>query len=179
MFEQQRRNLGIAVTRILIPSRKEKPMSFSNSFSKAKTAIVIIPENPEQRSVVAQTIILLQNKFQGNHLTLVVNEGHRNFFSTINRSNVTTLKKEHLNFLYLPKKQGINEILKQKFDLLLDLNFSLVPSAAYICRSVNAPLKVGFSQEHADDYYNFQFTSAPNRNARSRYEQLFKTLSMF
>ncbi len=179
MFEQQRRNLGIAVTRVLIRGKKAKPMSFSNSFSKAKTAIVIIPENPEQRSVVTQTIILLQNKFQGNKLTLVVNEGHRNFSSTINRSNVTTLKKEHLNFLYLPKKNEIKNLLTQKFDLLVDLNFSLNPSAAYICRSINAPLKVGFSQKNADDYYNFQFTAAPNRNARARYEQLFRTLSMF
>lgn len=179
MFETQRRNLGITLTRFFFLKKVSKAISFSNSFSNAKTALVIIPENPDQRSVVAQTIILLQNKFQGDKLTLVVNEGHRSFSNTLNRSNVTTIKNEHLNYFFLPKKNEISTLLSQKFDLLLDLNFALVPSAAYLCRHINAPLKVGFTQEHADAYYNFQFNAAPNRNAKMRYEQLFRTLSMF
>ncbi len=179
MFEEQRRNFGIALTRFLFLPKKTKPMSFSSSFSNAKTALVIIPENSEQRSVVAQMLILLQNKFRGDKLTLVVHEGYQNFSNTLNRSNVTTLKSEQLNYFFLPKKSGISDLLNQKFDLLLDLNFSLVPSAAYLCRRINSPLKVGFTQEYADVYYNFQFNAAPNRNAKSRYEQLFRTLSMF
>lgn len=179
MFEQQRRDLGLLLTRFLFRNRDGKPMSFSNTFTNAKTALVIIPESAEQRTVVAQMIILLQNKFQGNRLTLVVNDGHRNFSNTINRSNVTTIKNEHLNYFFLPKKSELATVLSQKFDLVLDLNFSLVPSAAYLCRAINAPVKVGFAQEHADAYYNFQFNAAPNRNAKMRYEQLFRTLSMF
>lgn len=179
MFEEQRRNLGLALTRILSRGNTGKPVSFSNSFTNAKTAVVIIPESAELRTVVAQMIILLQNKFQGNKLTLVVNEGHRNFSNTINRSNVTTIKNDQLNFFFLPKKSEFTLLLNQKFDLLLDLNFSLVPSAAFLCRNINAPIKVGFTQEHADAYYNFQFNAAPNRNAKMRYEQLFRTLSMF
>lgn len=179
MFEQQRRNIGISLMRFLSWNKKSKPISFSKSFSNAKTALVIIPENAEQRSVVAQTIILLQNKFQGSKLTLVVNEGHRGFSNTINRSNVTTIKDEQLNYFFLPKKREISMLLSQRFDLLLDLNFSLVPSSAFLCKHINAPLKVGFSQENADAYYNFQFNAAPNRNAKWRYEQLFRTLSMF
>lgn len=179
MFEEQRRKFGITLTRIFSRNSVEKPVSFSNSFTNAKTALVIIPESAEARSVVAQMIILLQNKFQGNKLTLVVNEGHRNFSNTINRSSVTTIKNENLNYFFLPKKGEIAALLNQRFDLLLDLNFSLVPSAAYLCRKINAPIKVGFTQEHADAYYNFQFNAAPNRNAKMRYEQLFRTLSMF
>lgn len=179
MFEQQRRELGIKFTRMFHRSGNAKPMSFSNSFSNAKTALVIIPENAEARSVVAQMIILLQNKFQGNKLTLVVNEGQRNFANTLSRSNVTTIRNNELNFLFLPKRQAISQLLSQKFDLLVDLNFSVVPSSAFLCRNINAPIKVGFTQDHADAYYNFQFTAAPNRNAKMRYEQLFRTLSMF
>ena len=167
------------LTRLLSRRKKPKPMSFSNSFTNAKTALVIIPENVDQRSVVAQMLVLLQNKFQGNKLTFVVNEGQRNFSNTLNRSNVTTIKNEHLNFFFLPKKNKIVNLLNQQFDIVLDLNFSLVPSAAYLCRHINSPLKIGFSQVHADAYYNFQFNAAPNRNAKTKYEQLFRTLSMF
>jgi hypothetical protein len=179
MFEEKRRKFGLILTRLISQAKEAKPMSFSNSFTNAKTALVIIPENSEQRSVVSQMIILLQNKFQGNKLTFVVNEVNRNLSSTLNRSNVTTIKNEHLNFFFLPKRTEMAFLLNQKFDIVLDLNFSLVPSAAYLCRQINAPLKVGFSQAHADAYYNFQFNAAPNRNAKTKYEQLFKTLSMF
>lgn len=179
MFERQRRNFGLALTRLFFRRKKAGPMSFSLSFTNAKTALVIIPESAEQRSMVAQLIILLQNKFQGNKMTLVVNEKHRNFSNTMNRSNVATIKDEHLNFFYLPKKQEIKNLLNQKYDVVLDLNFSIVPSSAYLCRIINAPIKVGFVQEHADAYYNFQFNAAPNRNSKMKYEQLFRTLSMF
>ena len=167
------------MTRFLSRRKDDVPMSFSASFSNAKTAVVIIPENQEHRSVVAQTIILLQNKFQGNRLTLVVSDGNRSFANTLNRSNVTTIKDHHLNFLYLPKKTEIATLLSQRFDVLVDLNFSIVPFAAYLCRMINAPLKVGFAQEQADHFYNFQFNAAPNRPPKLRYEQLFRTLSMF
>lgn len=164
---------------MLFRNDRSKPISFSGSFSNAKTALVIIPENPEQRSVVAQTLILLQNKFQGNKLTLVVQEGHRNFSNTLNRSNVTTIKNDQLNYFFLPKKKEISSLLLQKFDVVVDLNFSLVPAAAYLCRAVSAPLKVGFAQQDADGFYNFQFNALPNKSAKLRYEQLFRTLSMF
>lgn len=179
MFEQQRRNFGIWLTRFSFRSKNVKPMSFSSSFSNAKTALVIIPESSEQRSVVAQTLILLQNKFQGNKLTLVVGEGHRNFSNTLNRSNVTTIKSEHLNFFFLPKKSELKNLLDQKFDILLDLNFTIVPSSAFLCKTIKAPLKVGFSQMHADAYFNFQFNTISSKSPKSRYEQLFRTLSMF
>ena len=179
MFEQQRRNFGIWLTRFFFRSKEAKPISFSGSFSNAKTALVIIPENSEQRSVVAQTLILLQNKFQGNKLTLVVGDGHRNFSNTLNRSNVTTIKNEHLNFFFLPKKSEVRNLLNQKFDILLDLNITLVPSSAFLCKTINAPLKVGFAQSHADAYFNFQFNAVSSKSPKSRYEQLFRTLSMF
>lgn len=167
------------MTRFLSRTKETKPMSFSNSFTNAKTALVIIPENSEQRSVIAQMLILLQNKFQGSKLTFVVNEGYRNFSNTINSSNVATIKNEYLNFFYVPKKNKLSKLLDQHFDIVIDLNLSLVPSAAFLCRNIKSPLKVGFSQKHADAYYNFQFNAVQNRNAKNKYDQLFRTLSMF
>jgi hypothetical protein len=154
-------------------------MSFSNSFSQAQNAMVIVPENPEYRTVVMPILTLLQNKFQGTRLTLVVNETFRNLATSFVRSTVVTLRDEHLNFFFLPKRSEVNRLLMQKFDIVVDLNIRLVPSAAYLVRGANAPLKVGFLKEHADAYYNFQFNAGTNRNIRSRYEQLFRTLSMF
>lgn len=179
MFEETRKNIGMGLTRLVFRNHKDRSMSFSNVFSHAQTAMVIVPENPEYRTVVMPILTLLQNKFQGTRLTLVVNETFRNLATSFVRSTVVTIRDEHLNFFFLPKRSEINRLLMQKFDVVVDLNIKQVPSAAYLVRGANAPLKVGFVKEHADSYYNFQFNAGQNRNIRSRYEQLFRTLSMF
>lgn len=179
MFEETRKKLGFFLTRLLFRRKRQQPISFSNVFSSAQTAMVIVPDNPEYRTVVMPILTLLQGKFQGTKLTLVVNETFRNLATSFVRSTVVTIRDEHLNFLFLPRRSEINRLLIQKFDVVVDLNFKNVPSAAYLVRGANAPVKVGFVKEHADAYYNFQFNAGQNRNVRSRYEQLFRTLSMF
>ena len=179
MLEDTRRKLGITLTRFFFRRKKSKPISFSNIFTKASTALVIVPENDHHRSVSLQILTLLQNKFQGNRLTLVVNDRYKELANPFARSVIVPVTKEHTNFFFLPRKSIFERVLNQKFDIVVDLNLSLVPMGAYFLRGSNSPLKVGFSQQHADSYYNFQFNSAPNRNPKARYEQLFRTLSMF
>ncbi len=179
MLDETRKNIGISLTRLFFRKKEDKVVVFSNIFSRAQTAVVILPDNPEYRNFIMPVLSMLQNKFPGTKLTLVVNEHFRNLATTFVRSTVVTIRNDQLNFFFLPKKSEIDRLLKQKFDMLLDLNISHYPMAAYLCRGVNAPLKVGFMKEHADSYYNFQYNSGANRNIRSRYEQLFRTLSMF
>lgn len=179
MFEKTRRNIGLLLTRLFVGRRDGKTISFSNVFTGAKTALVIIPENATHRSVVLPTLTLLQNKFQGNRLTIVVNDSFRELSNPFTRSTVVPVSKEQTNFFFLPKKNIFQRVLNQRYDIVVDLNLSLVPTGAYFSRKANAPLKVGFTQNHADAYYNFQFSAAPNRSPKVRYEQLFRTLSMF
>lgn len=179
MFDSARQKIGMMITRLFLHKKSSNSISFSGLFTSARTALVIVPENAHHRSMALPMLMLLQNKFQGNRLTLIVNEIHRELANTFSRSTIVPVTKEHLNFFYLPKKTSFERIVNQKYDIVVDLNLSLVPVGAYFMRKTNALLKVGFTQQHADAYYNFQFNSAPNRPAKSRYEQLFRTLSMF
>lgn len=179
MFEETRRTIGIAIARLFLGRKDAAPVTFSTLFTSARTALVIIPENQQHRTVVLPALQQLQNKFQGNRLTIVVNETFRELAGPFSRSTVVPVAKDHLNFFFLPKRSFFHRVLNQRYDVVVDLNLTLVPTGAYFARSVNAPLKVGFSQEHADAFYNFQFAAAPNRNPKMRYEQLLRTLSMF
>jgi ADP-heptose:LPS heptosyltransferase len=179
MFEETRKKIGLTLTRFFFRKKAGKPMSFSTSFSRANTALVIVPENDHHRSVALPMLTLLQNKFQGNKLTLVVNDRYKELANPFARSVIVPVLKEQLNFFFLPRKSAFQRVLNQKYDVVVDLNLSLAPTGAYFLRGSNAQLKVGFTQQHADAYYNFQFNSAPNRNPKARYEQLFRTLSMF
>jgi hypothetical protein len=179
MFDETRKNIGISITRLLFRRKEAKPISFSNIFTKAQTALIILPENPEVRNSILPVLTLFQSKFQGTRLTMVANETYRSIASTFIRSSVVTIKNENLNFFFLPKKSEVNRLLHQKFDVVVDLNTTNEPVAAYLCRGLTAPLKVGFHKEHGDEYYNFQYKTGPGKNLRFQYEQLFKTLSMF
>lgn len=179
MFEDTRRKIGLALTRLFVNRKESKSISFSNIFTGARTALVIIPENANHRSVILPTLTLLQNKFQGNKLTIIVNDTFRELSTPFTRSTVVPVTKDQVNFFFLPKKSVFQRVLNQRYDVVVDLNFTLEPTGAFFSRTINAPLKVGFSQPYADAYYNFQFATAPNRNPKMRYEQLFRTLSMF
>jgi len=179
MFDGTRKKIGIKLTRFFFRKRAGKPMSFANLFSSAHTALVIVPENAHHRSVALPMLTLLQNKFQGSRLTLIVNDTVRELANPFARSTIVPVTKEHTNFFYLPKKSAFHRILNQKYDIAVDLNLSLVPTGAYFIRRADARLKVGFAQLHADSFYNFQLQTAPNRPARNRYDQLYRTLSMF
>jgi len=154
-------------------------MLFSRIFTNAKTALVIVPEDPTHRTMVMSTLTMLQNKFHGPQLTIVIHDAFRDFSTTFVSSSIVRIKRAHLNFFFLPKKNEIQQLLEQKFDVIVDLNLTHVPVAAYLCTHIQAPLKVGFAKEYADTFYNFQFNASPNRNIKSRYEQMFRALSMF
>jgi hypothetical protein len=179
MFEETRKNIGLSLTRLLFRRKAAHPTSFSNIFTKAQTALVILPVKPELRNIVIPVLTQLQNKFQGTRLTLVGNEMYRSIATTFIRSSVITIKNDSLNYFFLPKRSEVNTLLHQRFDVVVDLNTTDEPVAAYLCRGLSAPLKVGFHRTHADSYYNFQYKIGGPRDPRALYEQLFKTLSMF
>ncbi len=121
----------------------------------------------------------LQNKFRGNRLTIVIHDSFRDLSSSLAHCNVIAIRKEHLGFFFLPKRSIVNAIARQEYDLALDLNIPMVISAAYLCRSTKAVLKVGFVKKESDIFYNFQMNTSPQKSPRLQYEQLLHTMAMF
>ncbi len=179
MFETTRRNLGLFFARTFLFNRKTKQINFSKIFTKASSALVIIPENPEERKTALSFLSQMQMKFNGNRLTIIISDSVKDVPTTVARSKVIVVEKDHRNFFFLPNHREVKELLSRKFDCIVDLNTTLEPVAAYLCKGVDAPLKVGFAKEHGDVFYNFQINITQPRNVALRYEQMFKTLSMF
>jgi hypothetical protein len=179
MFDTMRKNIGITATRIFVRKKNKSPVQFSRAYSNARTALVILPENEHHYAVALPVLTLLRNKFYGNRMTIVSNEAVHKVDKAFSSSTIVSVNNTQMNMFFLPKRAVVQRLLAQQFDVLVDLNFSLVPIAAYLCRTANAYLKVGFVQHHADAYYNFQINAMPDRQPKLRYEQLFRTLSMF
>ncbi|MDE3057673.1 MAG: hypothetical protein KGJ59_06930 [Bacteroidota bacterium] len=179
MFENTRQRIGIKLARLHF-RRTAPPMTdFTNSFSNARSALVIVPEDSEHRSMAIPLLASLQNKFRGNQLTIIIHDSFRDLSSSLAHCNVIALRKEHLGFFFLPKRSIVKSLARQEYDLALDLNIPMVVSAAYLCRSTKAMLKVGFVKEESDTFYNFQMSASPQKSPRAQYEQLLHTMAMF
>jgi hypothetical protein len=179
MFEETRKKIGVSLAKFHYRKQEYQPVKFSRFFSNARSAVVILPVERSARSMAIPFLRSLQNKFRGNKLTLVSYDNSKDLSGQLGQCTVFPLREEAISIFDLPKKQAIGSLFKQKFDVAFDLNIPLVVSAAYICRGIDAPLKVGFSKENADLFYNFQFTTAPHKNPQARYAQLLRTLDMF
>lgn len=179
MFEETRKNLGLYFARVFMNRHKMGQVEFSKIYSQSKSALLIFPEKSEDRKTALPFLTQMQTKFSGNKLTVVINDSIKDVPTTVARSKIIVITREQRNFFFLPKGMEINDLLKKQFDCVVDLNVDLEPAAAYICKGVRAQLKVGFVKEHSDVFYNFQIKPTERTNMRQRYEQLFKTLTMF
>lgn len=179
MFENVRQSIGIKVARMRFRKNVPPQTDFTHSFSNARSALVIVPENSEHRAMAIPLLTSLQNKFRGNRLTIVIHDSFRDLAGSLAHCNVIALRKEHRGFFFLPKRSVVKDIARQEYDLALDLNIPMVLTAAYLCRITKAVLKVGFVKEKSDLFYNFQMNVSPQANPRAQYERLLQTMTMF
>jgi ADP-heptose:LPS heptosyltransferase len=87
--------------------------------------------------------------------------------------------KAQVSYFYLPRADFINSIKQKRYDLAIDLNLDLVLPSGYICKASGATVRVGFNQEHADVFYNFQIKPDPTLGRKLIYDRLVQCLQKF
>lgn len=179
MVQELRQRIGIILARFYFRKQSYPQRDFTDAFSTARSALVIVPENSEHRAMAIPVLTQLQNKFRGNRMTVVVHDSFLDLSSSLAHCNVFPLRKEQIGFFLLPKRFAVRDLFRQSFDIVIDLNIPLVLSAAYICRGTNSALKVGFTKEHGDFFYNFQFSASAQQSPHIRYQHLLHTMAMF
>ena len=179
MLESSRLRIGMALARFHFRKHIYPQTEFTKLYSEARTALVIAPENSEHRALAIPLLTSLQNKFRGNKLTIVIYDSFRALSSSLAHCDVFPMTKDNISFFYLPKKKAVQKLSRQKFDVVFDLNLPMVLHAAYLCRSANAALKVGFVKENGDKFYNFQLKTSHEKSPQRSFEQLLRTMAMF
>ena len=179
MLENARLKVGLGLAKFHFRKHRHPQTEFTKLYSNARTALVIVPEDSEHRAMAIPLLTSLQNKFRGNKLTIVIYDSFRDLSSSLAHCDVFPMTKDNIGFFYLPKKRAVQRLSRQKFDIALDLNIPMVLPAAYLCRSVNAGMKVGFVKENGDKFYNFQLKTSQEKNPERNYAQLLRTMAMF
>ncbi len=82
-----------------------------------------------------------------------------------------------INKINLPSKKMILKLLKNKFDVILDLNRKEQLFYSYIAGKISAKVRIGFTKRLADKTYNIQISNKET-NLKISYKNLLNCLKM-
>lgn len=180
MLDDVRKNIGILIAGLQGRRLRAKQMNFRGAYTKARTALFIMPPEEEHRTLALLVLQKAQHQFKGNALTVLTSgEVSRTISGKLQQCMMVPVHEEQINYFFLPKKSLLMRLQEKKYDVIVDLHFSVTPLAASVCAHLDAPLKAGFCSPQSDALYNFQLQTPAVRHPKLRYEQLLTTLAMF
>ena len=177
MLEPLRKKVGLWFAKFRFRNQGDAVQYFTRAFSRAGSALVLLPEDPSRVKAASELLSILSRRFRGSRLTVLVGEHIQTIPSGLRTPNFIRLYRDAINKFFLPSTHVIAEIKRSDYDVAIDLNLDLVLPYAYICRASNARIRVGFVKESSDIFYNFQIKSRGDHP--SPYSYLTECLEMF
>jgi ADP-heptose:LPS heptosyltransferase len=174
MFEQLRKNIGLQLAKFHFRKHKENLVQFTNVISTARKALIILPQSQREFFVAS---IVLQALAQKLECVLVAKTEQSN--KVKDQFAVINIEPTEINRFFLPRKSLIQKILREEYDLAIDLNLRFHLTAAYLCKKARSKIKAGFLKDYADTFYNFQVRVSEPQDAQLAYERMVACLQMF
>ncbi len=151
--------------------------------SRIATALVMMPERREHYSPAVDLLGRLREYFPQTTFYLLTNEAllkeQAPQLSEDEKLLLIYCNEEHLGFGGLPKEALQEAIRSRHFDLLLDLNEEFNFTAAYLCRSSSAKLRICLQHPSRDPFYNFQVRAHADETLDHKYQTLIKYITVF
>ena len=174
MFDKIRKSLGYFFLRKMV--KKNNPVAFKGFYSEASKIMLAVPENPESANAVRKVISELIA--DGKKVEIFINTFLIERFVSKYNIAILSYSEIELTKLKLPNKALESRISASKCDLFIDLDFTESLLNYTAASLLNAKIKVGFSKEKSDRFYNFQ-VPATERNYEISFGNLLNSLRMF
>lgn len=179
MFVSLRRYIGLQITRLRFRKSADPVISFAAALTEGKRLLLVMPLG-ETRLIPTRTIVdLVRKKFDERNITVLASDHAVETMRLLPRGQFIHILKDEINPLFIPRKQLITRIKEQQNDVAIDLSLDLVLPSAYIVRESGARVRIGFSRQYADMFYNFQIHSNPDLDPKLIYNRLAECLAMF
>ncbi len=178
MLEPLRRVIGITLARWHFRRRPDEPVSFTRAVTDARHALLILPLGGLELPPLAPVLEVLRQKFQDKHITVVTAMHSVELMRTLPQGRFIRIDPLDISPFFLPRAVMLQRMPRPSYDLAIDLNLDFKLPSGYICRESNARVRVGFTGEQSDLFYNFliQTSAVPGKQ---RYRQLAAYLEMF
>ncbi len=90
-----------------------------------------------------------------------------------------TYSADDINTWFVPRRELLQRITANTYDVALDLNIGFSLPSAFLCKASKAPLRVSFAKYEGDQFYNLQFQSKETSGITRMYRSFLKFLDMF
>jgi ADP-heptose:LPS heptosyltransferase len=179
MLEGMRHSLGTQFARWLFRKSRDEVMSFTSAISSAQRVLLVMPLTEEDLLPTLKVIEMLKSRFREESITIVTGYGGIEVVRLLPRGQFIHLLKTQVSYFYFPRADFISSLRQKRYDLAIDLNLDLVLPSGYICKVSGANVRVGFTQKHADVFYNFQIKPDPTLGRKLIYDRLVQCLQKF
>lgn len=176
MIEKLKGKIGQLFVKKNLKEVKHQVQSFRNFFKKSFSFLILMPEDETDFNYSVEVIRFLEaNK---KHFHILTYDYRVSLLPLKIRPQVIEHGIDDLNKFKLPSKKFMDKLSELDINAVLDLNRKPNLFYSYAANLVNAPLRIGFSKEDADAYYNIQIINK-EENPEISYKNFLNCLSMF
>jgi hypothetical protein len=177
MFEGFRYNIGKAYARYKFRAHNGEQIQFTGALSTARRVLLLLPENMATTAGVEVVLHHILQRYSPHHVTIVKRHGIMESAKPYPRARVVTFGAQDLTRWFLPRNELLQTVKKSTFDVAMDLNLDDALPSAFLCRSSDARIRIGFEKEDADTFYNVQ-VRVRRENPPSAYQRLINVVHM-
>ena len=179
MIDGIRMAAGIQAARFRFRRLKDPVMSFADAVSSARRAALIMPLKKREFLPTIMVIEFLKNRFRGEDITIVSDDHGREAVLMLPRSHFIHVMKDEVSPFFFPRATLLQRVRERRCDIIVDLNLDFVLPSAYICRAIDARVRIGFARKHAEVFYNFLIQPDPRLERKHLYDRMAAFLQRF
>ncbi|MEP0822371.1 MAG: hypothetical protein HRF44_05940 [Ignavibacterium sp.] len=180
MFRDVRLRIGLLYSRIHFRKVGDPVIRFTEAVSRARRALVILPEGTRDITSVQWIVRNLAERFSEGSVTVLARNEQASWLR-IENGNVVVLpySQDDVSTWFVPRRELIGKVKRSTFDIAFDLNVTFTLVGAFLCRESKAPLRVSFAKSFADEFFNFQVQTRSPGSLAVAYRNLVRCLEMF
>lgn len=179
MLERFRYRVGLAATQFAFRKNGAQMIRWTGAVSGARRALLIMPESSQEGAALRNVVEYFLKRFTASNLVVVARVDVATQFTLDRGTQLITLSPADVSAWFLPRSELTQRVKKSTFDVAVDMNPDMMLPSAYLCRASDARIRIGFSKENADTFYNFQVRPQPTTNFAAACNRLIDCLQMF
>jgi len=156
---------------------QNSPFNICDKMQTVRNVLVCFPSDPAILSAGVEAVGELRKLFPQWRITLIMSE--KSMLTGLRNLTLLGYSEKQLTFFGLPKKSLVQNLLKSKFDLAIDLSPAYDFKNLAIAWKSEAGLRFGFYHPAREDFYNFLLRQRADAEPAQACQALVNTIGSF
>ena len=179
MFESALAYIGLLFAKFQFRNDFDQPQPLTEFFRGARNVLIAMPVGYEDAIIAGNALRNFRERMKDIHLTIIHTSTRETPLSSFSRSEVVRLDPLDVNKFSLPTKSLLQRVYTREYDVAIDLNLDFVLHTAYICKASRAKVRVGFTNQMSDVFFNVQLNLNKQRTPQAIFDKVAECLAMF